>query len=160
LTNYYLKTNTYTKNEVDALIAGGGHAIDIVDDLNQQTSGKVLDAHQGYVLSGRTVPAGGSTGQVLKKESNTDYDTSWTTLVGIPGGGTSGQALIKSSATNYDAAWTTIYTIPSGGTSGQALVKSSNSDYAVTWGNIPNITSGTANPSGGSDGDIYLKYDA
>lgn len=160
LTNYYLKTNTYTKNEVDALIAGGGHAIDIVDDLNQQTSGKVLDAHQGYVLSGRTVPAGGSTGQVLKKESNTDYDTSWTTLAGIPGGGTSGQALVKSSATNYDAAWTTIYTIPTGGTSGQALVKSSNSDYAVTWGNIPNITSGTANPSGGSDGDIYLKYDA
>jgi hypothetical protein len=40
----------------------------------------------GYTGSG--VPSGGTTGQVLKKNSNTDYDTIWGTVSG--GGGTGG----------------------------------------------------------------------
>lgn len=81
----------------------------LIDNLNQQTAGVgVLDAHQGYVLKGmilgvqnnltststtdalsayqgyllsnRSVPGGGTTGQVLKKKSNTDNDLEWGSL--------------------------------------------------------------------------------
>ena len=36
--------------------------------------------------------------------------------------------------------------------------KSDNSLLTFSQGTSPNITSGTAAPSGGSDGDIYLQY--
>lgn len=70
--------------------------------------------------------------------------------------------------------------LPSGGTTGQVLVKSSNSDYAVSWsstlagyvsqtngtvstastssGVVRNIFVSTSSPSGGTDGDVWLKY--
>ena len=54
------------------------------------------------------VPAGGTTGQVLKKKSNTDYDTEWSDEeggVGVPAGGTTGQVLKKKSNTDYDTEW-------------------------------------------------------
>ncbi|WP_218647590.1 hypothetical protein [Sphingobium lactosutens] len=57
--------------------------------------------------NGVGVPAGGSTGQVLRKTNGTDYNTSWVTLTGIPTGGTTGQVLAKSSATNYAVGWVT-----------------------------------------------------
>jgi hypothetical protein len=64
--------------------------------------------------NGQGVPAGGSTGQVLRKTNGTDYNTSWVTLNGIPTGGTTGQVLAKTSATNYAVGWTT----PASGGSG------------------------------------------
>jgi hypothetical protein len=57
-----------------------------------------------------TIPAGGTTGQVLTKSSNDDYALTWAT----PSGGAE-------------------YGLPSGGTLGQMLVKASSSDYDVTW---------------------------
>lgn len=49
--------------------------------------------------------------------------------------------------------------VPAGGTTGQALVKSSAADYATTWETLQKfISSGTAAPTGGIDGDIYLQY--
>lgn len=55
--------------------------------------------------SGSGVPAGGTTGQVLKKNSNTDGDASWAADSTIPNGGTAGQVLKKNSSTNGDASW-------------------------------------------------------
>ena len=46
--------------------------------------------------------------------------------------------------------------LPTGGTSGQLLTKNSATNYDTIWGIT--ITSGTAAPSGGNDGDIYLQY--
>jgi hypothetical protein len=46
--------------------------------------------------------------------------------------------------------------LPKGGTTAQFLKKKSSVDYEYEWGNA--ITSGTAPPTGGSDGDIYLQY--
>jgi hypothetical protein len=60
------------------------------------------------------VPNGGTTGQVLKKQSNTDQDTVWDdddTGTGVPPGGTTGQVLTKQSNADGDADWET----PSGG---------------------------------------------
>jgi hypothetical protein len=58
------------------------------------------------------VPTGGTTGQVLAKSSNDDYDTEWADLPEevVPTGGTAGQVLTKSSSTDYDAEWVDTYT--------------------------------------------------
>lgn len=54
---------------------------------------------------GPGVAAGGTTGQALKKASNTDYDTLWATLHELIPGGTTGQTLVKNSNTDYDVTW-------------------------------------------------------
>lgn len=60
------------------------------------------------------VPVGGADGQVLTKQSGTDYDYAWedpgAASGTLPTGGTTGQYLRKASATNYDAAWDTLTT--------------------------------------------------
>ena len=62
--------------------------------------------------AGVGVVAGGTTGQVLKKKSNTDFDTEWAdesgggSEHGIPSGGTTNQILHKKSNTDYDVEWT------------------------------------------------------
>ena len=50
---------------------------EIVNNLTTIDSKKALSAHQGYVLAGRVAPTGGSTGQVLKKASDSDYSFEW-----------------------------------------------------------------------------------
>src|SRR6185436_8148726 len=63
----------------------------------------------GGTINVITIPAGGTTGQALIKESNADYDTGWAssgTAGLLPTGGTTGQSLTKASNTNYDATWT------------------------------------------------------
>lgn len=49
-----------------------------INNLTTNESGKgSLDAYQGYILSGRTIPTGGSTGQVLAKKNGSDYQVEW-----------------------------------------------------------------------------------
>lgn len=54
---------------------------------------------------GEGVPTGGTTGQVLKKSSNANYDTEWGSVEALPTGGTTGQVLAKASGADYDAEW-------------------------------------------------------
>ena len=51
------------------------------------------------------VPTGGTSGQVLKKASSTDYDTEWGVVEALPTGGTTGQVLAKKTNSNYDTEW-------------------------------------------------------
>ena len=52
------------------------------------------------------VPSGGTTGQVLQKNSNTNYDYSWTTFTGLPSqSGNSGKYLTTDGST---ASWATV----------------------------------------------------
>ena len=53
------------------------------------------------------VPAGGSTGHVLIKNSAVSGDYQWKELVALPKGGSAGQVLIKNSTTDGDASWAT-----------------------------------------------------
>lgn len=80
-----------------------------------------------------SLPAGGSTGQTLVKNSGSDFDVKWDTAAsGLPSGGTTGQALVKKSGTNYDTEWATLDVTPSGqsgGTNGRVVRISS----ANTW---------------------------
>ena len=98
------------------------------------------------------IPTGGTQGQVLTKNSPTDYDTIWVTPdynsnYNIPAGGNEGQFLGKVSATSGDIAWLDLPTstpassLPSGGNAGQVLVKNSATTGDVSWENIPTSTS-------------------
>lgn len=60
--------------------------------------------YQLFLQTPNSLPAGGTTSQVLAKNSNSDYDTIW--LSGLPPvGGVTGAALFKNSTTNYDMLW-------------------------------------------------------
>jgi hypothetical protein len=60
------------------------------------------------------LPTGGATGNVLAKNSTTDYDTLW--LPGLPVGGAVGSALFKNTLTNYDTLWRPVNFIDVAGT--------------------------------------------
>lgn len=62
-------------------------------------------ATQELVNSKLYVPAGGSAGHVLIKNSGTNGDASWKELVALPKGGSAGQYLVKNSTTDGDAGW-------------------------------------------------------
>lgn len=60
-------------------------------------------------VAGEGVPTGGTLGQVLTKDSGTDYDTSWQDVeAGVPNGGTAGQVLRKLSAVDGATEWDTL----------------------------------------------------
>ena len=62
--------------EVTVTSITGGHTVTITDaDHPSGQSFNVMDGQTGP--AGQGVPSGGTTGQVLKKKSNTDYDTEW-----------------------------------------------------------------------------------
>lgn len=102
-------TLSVSGNNITINSQAGGATTNVIDNLNQQTAGiGVLDAHQGYVLKGmipgvqntltststtdalsayqgyllsnRVVPSGGTTGQVLRKKSGTDNDVEWSSI--------------------------------------------------------------------------------
>lgn len=80
------------------------------------------------------LPPGGSTGQVLAKSSSSDYAVKWADLGhDLPTGGAAGQVLTKVNATNYNVQWSTIGTLPTGGTAGQVLTKANATNYSVQW---------------------------
>lgn len=98
-----------------------------------------------------SIPAGGSSGQVLAKSSSADYAIEWRTPHYVPSGGTSGQVLAKSSDDNYSLTWSTPHYVPSGGTAGQVLAKSSGDAYEVNWVDAHGI------PTGGTSGQVLAK---
>lgn len=87
----------------------------------------------------RGVKPGGTTGQVLSKTSDDDFDTEWVDQsgggggTGLPAGGTTGQALKKTSGSDFAAAWATTHEVPAGGSTGQVLKKSSGADHDYAW---------------------------
>lgn len=115
------------------------------DEIESKLTGAIAThTHNGEV------PTGGTTGQVLKKSSDTNYAMSWGDAAaaanGLPEGGTENQLLAKNSATNYDGKWVdapeATNGVPSGGTTGQILAKINATDYNAEWIDAP--TGGTA----------------
>ena len=83
-----------------------------VDSVNGQTGAVTV----------QTIPAGGSTGQVLEKVSGTDYDVTWTAPPSAP-----------VSSVNGQTGAVVIPPVPAGGTAGQVLAKQSSTDYDTEW---------------------------
>lgn len=70
---------------------------------------KLVDAFDTAVA----VPSGGTTYQILRKESDADNDTGWATLPHeLPSGGADTYILAKASASDYDVEWVTSPTDP------------------------------------------------
>lgn len=67
---------------------------------------------------GASLPSGGTTGQVLAKNSATDNDVGWKTEV--PLGGTANQVLTKNTGTDYDSSWQTPAAVSGTPTTGDA----------------------------------------
>lgn len=53
-----------------------------LSDLNNDMNVSDFPNDAGYITSAHEIPSGGTTGQVLTKDSGTDYDVSWTTVSG------------------------------------------------------------------------------
>lgn len=107
--------------------------------------------------AGIGTPAGGTTGQLLAKRSDDDFDTVWEDVPnapnGVPAGGSTGKILVKKSGTDYDTEWQTKPTgIPNGGTTGQIIKKQSGNDGDVAWSNAP-----VGLPAGGTTGQVLKK---
>lgn len=73
---------TTTTPGLGALDARQGKALKdlipaVINNLNSTSTTSALSAYQGYLLKNRVVPAGGTTGQVLKKSSNADNAVEW-----------------------------------------------------------------------------------
>lgn len=69
---------------------------------------RLIDAStlgSGGTITINPLPAGGTTGQSLVKNSSTNFDTSWQTTGTVPIGGSINQVLAKNSSANFDSKW-------------------------------------------------------
>lgn len=101
--------------------------------------------------SAASIPAGGTTSQVLGKNSTADFDMGWQTPHYVPAGGTTGQALRKTGTADYAEAWADVHEVIAGGTTGQVLAKTGTADYATAWTTLYGV------PAGGTDKQILVK---
>lgn len=116
----------------------------------KSVNGELPDANGNVDVD--TLPTGGTTGQVLTKQSSADGDADWQDVDGLPSGGSAGQYLVKQSSTDGDATWQSIpnyvrtvnsvaptngnvdvEALPTGGTVGQVLTKNSSTDGDASW---------------------------
>lgn len=67
---------------------------------------RVADLAGGSAVTVNNLPVGGTTRQVLAKNSGTNYDVLWNNS-GVPIGGTVNQVLKKNSSTDWDTSWAT-----------------------------------------------------
>lgn len=127
-TEKHYKTNT-------AIIFAAGDRVKIAELSGTYVVEYIVGA-PGADYPASPLPTGGTTGQVLAKSGNGNYEVEWKTVGAIPAGGTTGQVLAKSSDGDYEIIWKTIGTVPAGGATGQVLVKSSVYSYATEWADI------------------------
>ena len=115
------------------------------------------------VAKASTIPVGGTTNQVLKKSSNSNYSAEWASVVNSVNGQTGDVSIpvdqtYNSSSSNAQSgtavagAIATVHQIPDGGLLGQVLKKTSNSDYAVGWADD--------NTGGGGGGTVDQTYNS
>jgi hypothetical protein len=148
-------------------IAIGAHALENQDYNGSGSIGNLAIGHYALAQSGFT-SSGGTNNIAIGNNSGYAVDGGSNNV--IIGSYSGSAAPISVSGSNYvvlsDGAGTVRQTIngsgalsfnagTSYGTAGQ-LLQSNGSGAAPSWGRT--ITSGTAAPSGGSDGDIYLQY--
>lgn len=122
-----------TSKRVRQLLLVTGEAVD-PDSLGEEVHLYGPDG-QPIDLTPTDFPVDGTTGQVLAKQTDDDFDIAWIDPpVSLPLGGTDGQALTKQSAADLDVAWEGIpYELPVGGATDQVLAKNSATDRDVKW---------------------------
>lgn len=92
------------------------------------------------------IPTGGTIGQSLVKNSNTDYDATWQTVNGLPDATLADVGKVPTVQANGTVAWsanTSTNGIPTGGTENQVLVKNSATNYDVKWADSQGLPAST-----------------
>ena len=107
--------------------------------------------------SGASLPEGGTTGQILTKNSSNDGDASWQNPpISLPSGGVVGQVLTKNGTEDGEAEWTDLpeqeKELPANGVNGQVLYKTTD---GVEWKNLPEQEDEL--PEGGKTGQILAR---
>lgn len=103
------------------------------DGTQPNTMGASLDMNNNQILN---LPAPVSNFDPLRLIDATTLGTGGTVTVNpLPAGGTTGQVLAKNSGTNFDTSWETIGSVISGGTTNQVLAKNSNTNFDTKWEN-------------------------
>ena len=125
---YSKPTNGIPKTDLESAVQT---SLGKADSALQSAPVSSVDGKTGTVT---VLPSGGSSGQVLKKSSSTDYAVEW--------GNESG------AVSSVDGKTGSVTVLPSGGTSGQVLKKSSSTDYAVEWGNESGAVTSVNNKTG------------
>lgn len=109
-----IRWSSFPDNANGGIDTGIGRNTVGVMEVDNGTAGTFADLKvknliaSGAVTGNGSVPTGGGTGQVLGKNTATNYDLGWITPPtgsGLPTGGNTGQLLTKKSAANGDAQW-------------------------------------------------------
>lgn len=96
-----------------ALDMNSNRIINLPAPISSTEPVRVLDLTGGSAVTVNNLPTGGTTRQVLAKNSNTSFDVTWNNS-GVPNGGTANQILKKNTGTDYDASWVTPSSLPGG----------------------------------------------
>lgn len=98
----------------------------------------------GGTITVNPLPAGGTTGQTLTKNSNSNFDTSWQTIGTVIPGGAINQVLSKNSSTNFDLKWQNAVTSVGVTTPSDLTVTNSpvttSGNIGLNWANTPTGT--------------------
>lgn len=106
------------------------------DSLKDRLANIEYGLHVAYAAK---TPTGGTTGQVLVKNSSTNYDFSWTTFTGLPSQSTNSGKFLTTNGSS--ASWAAISQVPSqSGNSGKYLTTDGST---ASWGTVE--ASGGAN---------------
>jgi hypothetical protein len=124
--------------------------------------GTYLTLSSGFVGS-FTEPSISYTWDSLKDRlANIEYGLHVAYAAKTPTGGATGQVLVKNSSSDYDFSWTTGNFLPtqSSGTNGQYLKSNgSTASWATVAGDIESVTAGTGLTGGGISGAVTLNLD-
>lgn len=125
------------------------------DGTQPNTMGSTLDMNSNKIVN---LPAPSSvTEPVRLADLNTIIGGGPLTLNSIPTGGTTGQVLAKNTGTNFDAGWNSSG-VPAGGTVNQILAKTSGTDYAIAWTTPASLPTGFVTGPGSSTDKAAVRF--
>ncbi|QEM13492.1 GDSL-type esterase/lipase family protein [Mucilaginibacter rubeus] len=137
-TNKYFTVTRVLNSILTGIGFGTSTAVAATDSVLQ-----ALGKLQAQITALFKIPVGGTAGQILAKNSNTDGDVHWINApvdgaqgpagVGVPNGGAAGQILAKNSATDGDTHW---INAPSGGGGGSSEPSGQIKSFRVDYGAV------------------------
>ena len=154
-----VKSFTTKVDFTDTVLAA--HVNDLQDEVNsiEATLGSSIKTGSGWVGSPDFVTSSWNT--VKDRITNLEYVAKVAYDGRNPTGGTTGQVLVKNSSTNYDYSWTTFTGLPSqSGNNGKYLTTDgSSASWATIAADIESVTAGTGLTGGGSSGAVTVSLD-
>lgn len=133
-----LQNETTAVNQINANSTAVESAFDsALNTAGDQMEGN-LDMNSNRLLN---LPTPTSNYEALRLIDVNTIKSGGITVSPLPTAGATGQVLTKNSATNFDVSWQTPEVIPAGGLAGQVLAKNNNQDFNYGWTNTPTLTS-------------------